>query len=233
MKMKTKAIQITSGRGPVECSWVVAQVLKQVIAEAKAAKIEHTILQRTLGIENGTLQSATLQLQGKALEVFLSNWLGTVQWIGTSSFRKFHKRKNWFIGIYEIEMAKAEPLETKDIKFQAIRSSGPGGQHVNKVSSAIRATHIKTGIQVLVMDSRSQHQNKKIAVKRLQEKVTEFNHEQLKTTVQNQWDNHLNLQRGNPVRVFTGTDFKTKKVTKSYKSKRQELKNKLRQEQWD
>ncbi len=231
--MKTKTIQITSGRGPVECCWVVAQVLKYFIEEIKQAKIEYTLIQRELGTENGTLQSATIQLQGKALESFLSNWLGTVQWIGKSSFRKFHKRKNWFIGIYEIQTTEQTSLKASDIKFQAIRSSGPGGQHVNKVSSAIRATHTKTGIQVLVMESRSQHQNKKIAIKRLQEKVTDYNNEQLKVSVQNQWGNHLNLERGNSVRIFKGTDFKTQKVTKSYKSKRQELKNNLRQQQWD
>ena len=83
------------------------------------------------------------------------------------------------------------------------------------------------------MDSRSQHQNKKIAIKRLQEKVTEYNNEQLKASVQNQWENHLNLKRGNPIRVFTGSDFKTQNVNKSYKYKRQESKNNLKQQKWD
>ena len=56
---------------------------------------------------------------------------------------------------------------------------------------------------------------------------------QLKASVQNQWENHLNLERVNPIRVFKGSDFKTQKVNKTYKSKRQELKNKLKQQQWD
>jgi len=231
--MKTKIIQVTSGRGPVECCWVVAQVLKYFIQELKEMKIEYTLLQRELGTENGTLQSATIQLKGKALDSFLANWLGTVQWIGQSSFRKFHKRKNWFIGINEVEVLEKTSLKESDIKFQAIRSSGPGGQHVNKVSSAIRATHAKTGIQILVMDSRSQHQNKKIAIKRLQGKVTEYNNDQLKASIQNQWGNHLNLKRGNPIRVFTGSDFKVRKVNTSYKSKRQESKKNLKQQKWD
>jgi len=231
--MKTKTIQITSGRGPVECCWVVAQVLKYLIEDIKKAKIKYTLLHRELGTENRTLQSATIQLQGKTLEPFLSNWLGTVQWIGKSSIRKFHKRKNWFIGIYEIKEPDETILKENDITFQAIRSSGAGGQHINKVSSAIRATHAKTGMQVLVMDSRSQHQNKKIAIKRLQEKVAEFNTEQLKVSAQKQWGNHLNLERGNPIRVFKGNDFKSQKVNKRYKSKRQESKNNLRQQKWD
>lgn len=228
--MNTKVIQITSGRGPVECCWVVAKVLKYVIEALKVAKIEHQLLHSVKGIENGTLQSATIQLKGENLEAFLADWLGTVQWIGKSSFRKFHKRKNWFIGIYEVETKAQLSLKEADIKFQAIRSSGPGGQHVNKVSSAIRATHIKTGLQVLVMDSRSQHQNKKIAIKRLQERIAEHNNSELKAEVQNKWENHLNLERGNPVRIFEGSDFKVKKEKKNYKSKRQQLKKNLRNE---
>ena len=62
----------------------------------------------------------------------------------------------------------------QELQFKAVRSSGAGGQHVNKVSSAIRAIHKPSNIQVLVMDSRSQHQNKKIAKQRLQKKVAEL-----------------------------------------------------------
>lgn len=231
--MKTKIIQITSGRGPIECCWVVAQVLKFFIEDLKRAHINYELIQRVQGIENGTLQSATLQIKGKDIDVFLKGWLGPVQWIGKSAFRKFQKRRNWFIGVYEIKDVVQTIIKDEDIKFQAIRSSGPGGQHVNKVSSAIRAVHITTGVQVLVMESRSQHQNKKIALKRLQEKAAAFNKEQLKASVKNQWENHLDLERGNPIRVFTGSDFKSQNVNKSYKQKRQVLKQNLRQQKWD
>lgn len=209
--MKTKIIQITAGRGPAECCWVVAQVLKYFMKMLQEAEITYILLQRECGTENGTLQSATLQLQGDAIDLFLKDWLGTLQWIGKSPFRKFHKRKNWFVGMYEVETTESLILDERQIQFQAIRSSGAGGQHVNKVSSAVRATHTKTGLQVLVMDSRSQHQNKKLAVKRLREKVAKHNNEHLKKTIQDQWENHLNLTRGNPVKVFEGPGFKVKK----------------------
>ena len=228
-----KTIQITSGRGPAECCWVVAQVLKYFIQELNAHKFKYEVLQREIGPVNGTLQSATLQIEGSHLESFLKTWIGTIQWIGTSQFRKFHKRKNWFIGLFELEHHHEIGINEREVKYQAIRSSGPGGQHANKVSSAIRAIHQPTSIQVLVMDSRSQHQNKKIALKRLQGKVNQHNLDQLKTSVQNQWENHLNLQRGNPVKVFKGSDFKVQKKTKSYKSNRQQLKNNLKQNLWE
>lgn len=225
-----KIIQITAARGPAECCWVVAQVLKILIAEIKANGIEYIILQREKGIENGTIQSVSIQLTGKNVSDFLSTWCGTVKWVGTSTFRKYHKRKNWFIGVYELEQLSLSELKEKDISFQTMRSTGPGGQNVNKVNSAVRAIHTPTGVQVVAMDSRSQHQNKKLAITRLKEKVMDANRQQLKTMELNQWENHLSLERGNPIRVFKGSDFKKKKVVTSYKNNRNQLKNDLRKE---
>ena len=231
--MENKIIQITAGRGPEECKWVVAKVLKLFLKELITNAFVYEILQREQGVENGTIESVTVQIKGNNLNSFLENWLGTIQWVGTSTFRKNHKRKNWFIGLFEIEQTTNLLINEKEIQFQAIRSSGPGGQHVNKVSSAIRALHKPTGLQIVAMDSRSQHQNKKIAIKRLQEKVSEFNLNQLKENVKDQWGNHLNLERGNPIRVFKGSDFKIKNDKKEYKKKRQVLKNDLKKQLWD
>jgi len=226
--METKTIQISAGKGPVECAYVVAKVLKIFLKELVNNKIEYQILHKENGIENGTVQSVSIQLSGNNLADVLKNWLGTLHWVGTSTYRKYHKRKNWFIGCFEVNALQEIRIKESDIQFQAIRSSGPGGQHVNKVSSAIRAKHINTGLQVVVMDSRSQHQNKKIAIKRLQEKVSYFNIEQAKEQLKNQWDNHQELERGNPIKVFKGTDFKNIKKDKSFKNKRNQLKNDLR-----
>lgn len=228
--MKTRSIQITAGNGPAECTWVVAKVLKAILKELQSCQLKYTILQQEKGAENGTVQSATIQLSGddKLVDNFLNEWKGTIQWIGQSTYRKYHKRKNWFVGVFEIEQQENLELKSHEIKYQAIRSSGPGGQHVNKVSSAIRAIHEPTGIQVVVMDTRSQHQNKKLAKLRLQKKVAERNLEGFKATIKDQWENHQELERGNPVKIFTGLDFKQKKEKKNYKKQRQQLKNDLR-----
>lgn len=225
-----KIIQITAGRGPAECTWVVAQVLKKVLEEAQEQSLETFVLQRETGSENGTVETATLSVKGKNADEFVKSWLGTIQWIGQSQFRKMHKRKNWFIGIFEIEKQKNSEISENDIQYQAMRSSGAGGQHVNKVSSAIRATHIPMGIAVVAMDSRSQHQNKKLATERLLKKLEGETLQQLKNHVEKQWENQLNIQRGNPTRTFTGTDFKKNKIEKSYKGIRQKLKTDLRYE---
>lgn len=225
-----KIIQITAGRGPAECTWVVAQVLKKVLEEAQEKGLETILLQREVGQENGTVETATIAVKGQNATAFINSWVGTIQWIGQSQFRKMHKRKNWFIGIFEIEPQKNTSILENDIQYQAMRSSGAGGQHVNKVSSAIRATHIPTGIAVVSMDSRSQHQNKKLATERLLKKLEDETLQQLKNHVGKQWENQLNIERGNPVRVFTGNDFKKNKIEKSYKETRLKLKNDLRNE---
>ncbi|KGO97289.1 peptide chain release factor H [Flavobacterium enshiense DK69] len=225
--MMEKIIQITSGRGPAECTWVAAQVLKKVLQEAVALNLKATVLQHEAGSENGTVESAIILLEGNTAVDFVTSWIGTIQWIGKSAFRKFHKRKNWFIGIFEIEKTKEIVFSEKDIQYQAMRSSGAGGQHVNKVSSAIRATHLPTGLSVVSMDSRSQHQNKKLATERLLQKLKEESVLQIKNQFQAQWTNQLQIERGNPIRTFEGSDFKKQKEEKKIKAERQRLKKEL------
>ncbi len=222
-----KIIQITAGRGPAECTWVAAQVLKKVLEEAHENQLEATVLQRESGPENGTVASALLVIKGKSVSDFVASWTGTIQWMSQSTYRKMHKRKNWFIGVFEVETVQTKSISEKDIQYQAMRSSGAGGQHVNKVSSAIRATHLPTGLSVVAMDSRSQHQNKKLATERLLDKFKVFELEQIKQHVSQQWENQLNVQRGNPTRTFKGSDFKNEKVVKSYKSERQKAKEEV------
>ena len=163
-----KIVQITAGRGPVECMYVVSKILKLFLKACNNAKIEAQVTQRVSGSQTNTLVSAIVLAKGKSLEAFLDTWQGSILWVCKSPYRKFHKRKNWFIGVFEMEQNSIKKLNQKDITYEAIRSSGPGGQHVNKVSSAIRATHLPTGISVKVMDTRSQIQNKKLAKLRLE-----------------------------------------------------------------
>ncbi|WP_159472189.1 peptide chain release factor H [Chryseobacterium sp. 18068] len=223
-----KLIQITSGRGPLECQWVVAKVLKVFLEEAKHNKIDYEIIHRENGDENLTLKSVTLLLRSKNVNEFLKTWLGSICWIGKSIFRKLHKRSNWFIGIFELEGLEKINFNEKDIQFQTTRSQGSGGQNVNKVNTAVRASHIPTGQSVFVQDTRSQLENKKLSIERLKAKVLEQNIIQLQKRMQETWNNHLQVQRGNPIRTFSGTDFKKNYQEKSFKKERNQLKNELK-----
>ena len=223
-----KLIQITSGRGPLECQWVVAKVLKAFLEEAKDNNIDYEIIHRENGDENLTLKSVTLLLRSRNLNEFLDSWLGSICWIGKSTFRKLHKRSNWFIGVFELEGLEKINFNEKEIQFQTTRSQGSGGQNVNKVNTAVRATHIPTGQRVFVQDARSQLENKKLSIERLKAKVLEQNIIQLQKRMQETWNNHLNVQRGNPIRTFSGIDFKKNYQEKSFKKQRNQLKNELK-----
>ncbi len=99
---------------------------------------------------------------------------------------------------------------------------------MNKVNTAVRATYIPTGQSVFVQDSRSQLENKKLSVERLKEKVMTQHIQQLERKMQETWNNHLQVQRGNPVRTYSGTDFKKNYQDKSFKKQRNILKNELK-----
>ena len=92
--------------------------------------------------------------------------------------------------------------DADEIEYETLRASGPGGQHVNKTESAVRATHIPTGISVLASDRRSQQQNKKLARERLLMKVAMLRQSNCEKRDYNNWNNHNMVQRGNPIKVF-------------------------------
>jgi peptide chain release factor len=205
--METKIIQITSGRGPAECCLAVAFALKEIIGEIKGTQLEYEVIERSKGPENGTLSSAAILIKGKGAGAFAESWSGVLLWIAQSPYRKFHKRKNWYIGIHCVNPSAFAEVQERDVMYQTMRASGPGGQNVNKVESAVRATHIPSGIQVVVNESRSQYQNKKIATERLKEQYEKWILNQLQEKQQAQWQNHNNLERGNPKRTYYGATF--------------------------
>ena len=123
---------------------------------------------------------------------------------------------------------KTIDFKERDIKFQTTRSQGSGGQNVNKVNTAVRATHFPSKQSVFVQDSRSQLENKKLSIIRLKEKVMGVYIQQLESKMKETWSLNLQVERGNPVRTFTGTDFKKNYQDKSYKRQRNVLKNELK-----
>ena len=200
--MKKIIIQITSGRGPIECCRVVARLQEMMLKHARKMDIEMEVMENKKADLEGTLLSATLLAKGAHLETFIQEWRGTVQWIAQSPYRKFHKRKNWFAGIEIFDVQEQLQWNPKEVAFDTCRSSGPGGQNVNKVETAVRGTHLPSGIQVLASDSRSQWQNKKLCLERLQAKVLAWETAQLVSRQQSQWQEHNVLERGNAVKTI-------------------------------
>lgn len=99
---------------------------------------------------------------------------------------------------------------------------------MNKVSTAVRATHLPTKISVFVQKTRSQLENKKLSIKRLEEKVLAGNILKLEKQMQETWHNQGEIQRGDPVKTFSGMDFRENNTDQSFKTKIVRLKNDLK-----
>lgn len=206
--MEQRIIQLTTGRGPLECQWVLARLFSIFQKALKAMAVDSEVIDRSVGQQPHTLQSVTLMAKGEKLSALLKDWEGSILWVGQSPYRKFHKRKNWFVEIRSFEYEGQSGFSEGEIEFKTTKASGPGGQHVNKTESAVWAKHVKTGVKVLVQDSRSQHQNRKIALERLRAAVALYEQEKLAVAESEQWKQKIQVQRGNPVRKFTGVKFK-------------------------
>jgi peptide chain release factor len=200
--MKKTMIQITSGKGPVECCRVVACVQSLMMKQATQQGIQIEVLENKAGELNSTLLSATMMATGDNLDAFVKEWAGTIQWIAQSPYRKYHKRKNWFVGVAAFDVKELTQWNPKDVKLETCRSSGPGGQNVNKVETAVRGTHLPSGLQVMAMDTRSQLENKKICMARLEAKILVWQTEQLMLQQQTQWEEHNMLHRGNAIKAI-------------------------------
>jgi peptide chain release factor 2 len=123
------------------------------------------------------IKSAVVDISGDYACGYLKSEHGVHRLVRLSPFDADHARHTSFVLVEvmpEAETGVDVKIEPDDLKVDVFRSSGPGGQHMQKTSSAVRLTHVPTGLVVTSQSERSQHQNKEIALKILQSRLLEM-----------------------------------------------------------
>ena len=201
-------VHISAGQGPDECRWVVARLAEAFVREAAALHVACEPIEPL----SGPCASALLRIEGEDCDRFVDARQGTIRWVGTSPFRPHHRRRNWFVAVTPVSEAEPVPeFRDEDIRYEAIRASGPGGQHVNKTDSAVRAIHLPTRLSAFAQDQRSQFANRKIARLRLAMLFDAQRRRGIDDGKRAMWHQNQALERGNAVLTYEGPDFRLRR----------------------
>jgi peptide chain release factor len=192
-------IQLSSGQGPDECELAVGKLLRALELEFQ----DISVIDAVRGRRPDSYRSVRIS-SGSDLS-FLE---GTVKWVCESPYRPQHQRKNWFVDISLCAKQSQLMYDEELVRFETFRSGGKGGQHVNKVETGVRAIYVPTGLAVTSTEARSQHLNKRIALNRLCEAITQQNNYSAVTAQALNRLEHSRIERGNPVRIYVGMDFR-------------------------
>lgn len=198
-------LQLSSAQGPAECELAVTRALRLLHHEATAQNVRLDIVELVAGEARDAHRSVLVSLDGERAASLAKRWTGTLLWVCKSPYRPAHRRKNWYFAGQPF----SAPAESTDgeIRFETMRASGPGGQHVNKTDSAVRATHVATGISIKVQSERSQHDNKRLARLLIQQRLAARQQQSAQELRLQRRDAHHQVERGNAVRTFSGSAF--------------------------
>ena len=198
-------VTIHPGAGGTESQDWAEMLLRMYLrwAEKHDYKTEVTDFQE--GDEAG-VKSVTFLVEGEFGYGYLSAEIGVHRLVRISPFDSAARRHTSFASVFvtpELEDDVNVVIEEKDLKIDTYRASGAGGQHVNVTDSAVRITHLPTGIVVQCQNERSQHRNKATALKILRSKLYEFEMEKKRKELDAQEDAKPEIGWGSQIRSYT------------------------------
>jgi peptide chain release factor 2 len=179
-------LDIQAGAGGTEaCDWA-SMLLRQYLKYAERKGFKATVEDESAGDTAG-IKSATIKVEGEYAFGLLRTETGVHRLVRKSPFDSSGGRHTSFASVFvypEIDDSIEIDINPADVRVDTFRASGAGGQHINKTDSAVRLTHIPTGIVVQCQDGRSQHSNRDVAWKRLRSRL--YDHELRKRQAEQQ-----------------------------------------------
>ncbi len=205
-------LSIHSGQGGTEANdWT--QILLRMYsryAESQDWTVEEI---HKVKCEEAGLSTVSIEIKGEYAYGYLKNEAGTHRLVRLSPFNAQNLRQTSFAGVEVLPIIKTANVDDieindKDVEFKATRAGGPGGQHVNKTSTAVTLTHIPTGITVQSSSRRSQFQNREAAMSLLKAKLWAIKEKELEKEKKQLKGKHKVAAWGNQIRNYVLHPYK-------------------------
>jgi peptide chain release factor 2 len=197
-------VSINAGAGGTDAQDWAEMMFRMYLRWAEQRGFATEIIDLQPGDEAG-IKSTTFTVKGEYAYGYLKSEIGVHRLVRISPFNASGKRQTSFASVFvfpEVDKEIQVQIEDKDLRIDTFRASGAGGQHVNKTSSAIRITHLPTGIVVQCQQEKSQHRNKDMAMKVLRSRLYQHEKRKQDAELQELHDSKDEIAWGSQIRSY-------------------------------